>query len=96
MLYVLFCEDKPDSEALRLANREQHLAFVGTKSALIKLAGPMFSDDGEHMIGSMFVIEADSLDDVRAMNASDPYTLAGLFGNVVIHPWRQVVPPVEG
>jgi uncharacterized protein YciI len=94
MLYVLFCEDKPDAEDLRLANRENHLAWVGTRSDQIRLAGPMLSDDGEHMLGSMFILEADSIDAVRTFNADDPYTLAGLWGNVVVHPFRQVVPPV--
>jgi uncharacterized protein YciI len=94
MLYVLFCEDQPDAEDLRLANREHHLAWVGTRSDQIRLAGPMLSDDGEHMLGSMFILEADSIDAVRTFNADDPYTLAGLWGNVVVHPFRQVVPPV--
>ena len=92
MHYVLICEDKPDSEALRLANREDHLRWVGTKSAAIKLAGPMLSDDGEHMLGSLFIIEAESADAVRAFNADDPYTKAGLWGNVVVRPFRQVIP----
>jgi len=92
MLYVLFCEDKPDSEALRLANREAHLAYVGDHPLTVKLAGPMLSDDGEHMLGSMFIIEADSVADVRALNADDPYTLAGLFETVAVHPFRQAIP----
>jgi uncharacterized protein YciI len=92
MRYVLFCEDKAGAEALRLETREAHLAFVGTQGDRIKLAGPMLSDDGEHMIGSLFIIEADSIDDVRAMNAKDPYTKAGLFERVAVHPFRQVVP----
>jgi uncharacterized protein YciI len=92
MLYVLFCEDKPDSEPLRLANRDRHLTWVSTKVEQIRLAGPMLSDDGEHMIGSMFILDADSADAVRAFNAEDPYTLAGLWGNVIVRPFRQVVP----
>ncbi len=93
MLYVLFCEDKPDSEALRLANRESHLEWVGDKVGQINLAGPMLSDDGQHMVGSMFILEADSIESVRAFNSEDPYTLAGLWGNIVVHAFRQVVPP---
>jgi hypothetical protein len=92
MKFVLFCEDKPDSEALRLKTREAHLAYVATRQDMISLAGPMLSDDGEHMLGSLFIIDADSIDDVRALNAEDPYTRAGLFGRVTIHAFRQVVP----
>jgi uncharacterized protein YciI len=92
MQFVLICEDKPASLDLRLANRENHLAYVDTKKAAIRLAGPMLSDDGEGMVGSLFIIEADSAEDVKALNAEDPYTLAGLFGRVTIRPFRQVIP----
>jgi len=92
MQFVLFCEDKPDSEALRLQTREAHLAYMAGHTDMIRLAGPMLSDDGQHMIGSMFILEAETLDAVKALNAQDPYTLAGLFGNVVAHPFRQSIP----
>jgi uncharacterized protein YciI len=92
MLYMLLCEDKPDSEALRLATRDAHLAYAGTRADMVHLAGPMLSDDTEHMVGSLFLIEADSADAARRFHEQDPYTLAGLWGRVVIRPFRQVLP----
>jgi len=92
MLFVLICEDKPDSLELRLANREKHLAYIGTLGERVRLAGPMLGDDGETMVGSLFILEAGSADEIAAINADDPYTRAGLFGNVTIRPFRQVVP----
>lgn len=92
MLFVLICEDKPDSVALRLANREKHLAYAGSLGDRIRMAGPMLAEDGETMIGSLFVIEADSRQDVLRINAEDPYTLAGLFETVTVRAFRQVIP----
>jgi uncharacterized protein len=92
MLYLLFCEDKPDSQPLRMATREAHLRFVAERSAMIRIAGPMLSDDGERMLGSLFIIEAADARAVRALHESDPYTLAGLWAKVLIRPFRQVVP----
>jgi uncharacterized protein YciI len=92
MQFVMLCEDKTDSEALRLSTREAHLAYIGEHIAMIKLAGPMLSEDGEHMVGSVFILEADSRAAVDALNANDPYTHAGLFGKVTIKPFRQSVP----
>ena len=92
MLFVMICEDKPDSLALRKATRDDHLAFVDARRDAIRLAGPMLGDDGETMIGSLFILEAESLQAVQAMNAEDPYTRAGLFARVTIRPFRQVVP----
>lgn len=92
MLYVMICEDQPDSLDLRMATRAAHLDFIATVSGQVRLAGPLLADDGERMIGSLFLIDAESLDAARALNASDPYTRAGLFANVTIRPFRQVLP----
>lgn len=92
MLFVLMCEDRPDSEALRLSTRDAHLAYAGARMDAIRLAGPLLSDDTERMIGSLFLIEADSRDEVRQFNEQDPYTRAGLWARVTIHPFRQVLP----
>lgn len=92
MLYVLLCQDKPDSQSIRLATRDAHLAYVGHHGERVKLAGPLLSDDGEQMAGSLFIIEADSADDVRAFHDADPYTRADLWGTVSVFPFRQVVP----
>jgi uncharacterized protein len=92
MLFVLICEDKPDSQPLRLATREAHLAFVAEHAAKVRLAGPMLSDDGERMVGSLFIAEADDAEALQAWHEADPYTRAGLWARVTIRPFRQVVP----
>jgi uncharacterized protein len=92
MLYLMICEDNPDSLDLRMATRAAHLAFIDSIRDRVRIAGPMLSDDGERMLGSLFILEADDLDAARALNARDPYTQAGLFGKVTIRPFRQVVP----
>lgn len=91
MLYVLMCEDKPDSEPLRLSTRDAHLAYVGHR-ADVRMAGPLLSEDQQHMVGSLFLLDASSLEEARRFNAEDPYTLAGLWARVAIHPFRQVLP----
>ena len=92
MKYVLVCEDRKDALELRLANREKHLAFIGGLGDRVSLAGPMLSDDGERMVGSVLIIEADSAEDIRQIADSDPYAQAGLFEKVTIRPFRQVIP----
>ena len=92
MLYVLICEDRKDSLDVRLANRDKHLAFIGELGDRVRLAGPMLSDDGEGMVGSVLIIEADSTDDIQAIADADPYALAGLFEKVTIRPFKQVIP----
>jgi uncharacterized protein YciI len=92
MKYVLICEDKKDSLEVRLGNRDKHLAYLGELGDRVSLAGPMLSDDGESMVGSVLIIEAESADEIEAIAAADPYALAGLFEKVTIRPFRQVIP----
>ena len=89
-LFALFCLDKPDSLALRMANREAHLAYVAVNADKVPAAGPLLDEDGR-MKGSLLIIEADDRNAVEAFSAADPYRQAGLFDRVEIHAWRQSV-----
>jgi len=90
MLYVLICEDKPDSEALRKSVRNDHLAYL--QDFDVRFAGPMLAADEATMIGSIIVIEAADLAAAETFAAGDPYGVAGLFASVRLHPFRQVIP----
>ena len=87
MLYALYCRDADGAGDVRRANREAHLAYA-RDSDVIRMAGPLLADDGETMIGSLFVIEVDDLDAVERFRAADPYVQAGLFDRVEVHPFR--------
>ena len=90
MLYVLICNDKPDSEELRKSVRDSHLNHLQNYD--VRFAGPMLSDDAETMIGSIIVIEGDSREVAQSFADNDPYQQAGLFADVTIRPFRQVLP----
>lgn len=95
MQYVVYCQDKPGAERLRLDTRPAHLTYLGGFAERIRLAGPLMSDDGEHMIGSLILIDLDSLEAAETFSAEDPYTRAGLFQHVTIRPFRQTVPAAD-
>lgn len=86
-LYVVSCKDKPGSLDLRLSVREAHLAYMKSLGDLVKLGGP-YLDDQDQMAGSLIIVEAQSLEDARAISDKDPYKLAGLFASVEITPFR--------
>lgn len=90
MLYVLICEDKPDSEALRKSVRPQHLEHIQAYD--VRFAGPMLANDETTMIGSIIVLDADAMTTAESFAEADPYNQAGLFASVTIRPFRQVVP----
>ena len=87
-LYLVNARDKADSLSLRMATREDHLAWAASFADRIAMAGPVFSEDGQTMAGSTFVIQFDSLDEAKAWARQDPYAKAGLFDRVEIIPFK--------
>ena len=85
--FVINFRDKPDAFEIRAAAREAHLAYVATLGKQVKLGGPYVDDQGR-MIGSLIIVEADSIEEVRALHDQDPYKLAGLFETSTITEWR--------
>ena len=86
-LFALHALDRPGALALRLEHYAAHRAFVETDAdygITIALSGPLQTDDGETMIGSLFLIEAADRAAVEAFVAADPFTRAGVWGEVII------------
>lgn len=91
MLFVIHAIDHVGDGSLRQDNREAHLGFLGASGDRVKLGGPMLSDDGSRMVGSMLVIEAETLKEAQDWAAGDPYKKADLFASVDIRPWKAAV-----
>ena len=85
-LFVISFLDRPDSLALRLANREEHLAYMAA-SGLVRLGGP-YLDDQERPIGSLIIVEAADEAEVRAFMKDEPYNRAGLIPDFDVRLWR--------
>jgi hypothetical protein len=92
MNFVLYCVDKAGHGHIRTENRPAHVDYLKSNLERIVLAGPMLSDDGEAMLGSVLVIEAADRADAEGFAAGDPYTKAGLFESVTIKAFKKVFP----
>jgi uncharacterized protein len=87
MLYAVICTDKPDSLAIRKANRPDHVEYLQSLGDRLVLAGPFTEPDGQTMNGSLIVIEAASLQAAKEIAAGDPFAKVGLFASVEVRPW---------
>ncbi len=87
VLFAVHCLDHADALPRRLASYEAHKAYLASGSITTVISGPLLAADGETMIGSLFVFSADSIEDVKAFNAADPFTAADVWRNVEIHPF---------
>jgi len=79
MIYVIHCLDKPGHLAKRKELLDEHRAYLGTKPIDILSSGPLLSEDGSKMIGSLFIVDAANRAEVEAFNAGDPFAKAELW-----------------
>jgi len=99
MLYVIIANDIPDSVEKRGETREGHIAYLKemVDQGRVVLAGPTPAIDSPDpgpagMSGSVLVMEFDSLEEAQDWAANDPYLVGGVFEDVVVKPFIQVVP----
>ena len=90
MLFAITLTDGPDSQAIRREKLAEHLAFVEASVERIRVAGPRSSSDGGAFDGSLYVIEAETMDDARAFVAADPYFGAGVWASYEISAFHAV------
>jgi uncharacterized protein YciI len=86
-LFAIHVLDRPGALPLRLEQSAAHRAYVETESdhgLSIVMSGPLQSDDGEIMTGSLFVLDAPDRATVEAFVTADPFARSGVWGEVKI------------
>ncbi|MGV8949953.1 MAG: YciI family protein [Cypionkella sp.] len=91
MHYVVHCLDHDGAVDLRLSHYEAHKAYLGAAAMKTLVSGPLLADDEQTMIGSCFLLEANTLAEVQTFNANDPFAKAGLWKTVSIRPFAKRV-----
>ncbi|MSQ85301.1 MAG: YciI family protein [Alphaproteobacteria bacterium] len=92
MLCTIIAHDKPNQVELRMKTRPTHLEWMDKENPKALFIGPILADDGQTPIGSLFIVDFESLDAAKAFASRDPYAHAGLFQSVMIQPTRKVLP----
>ena len=99
MLYAIIATDVANSLEARLAARPAHLERLQQLKAegRIVLAGPHPAIDSNDpgaagFSGSLVVAEFESLNAAQAWAVADPYVAAGVYANVNVKPFKQVLP----
>lgn len=91
-LFAVYNLDNAGALQVRLDNRPAHVEFLKALGDSLFMAGPLLSDDGETMIGSLVVVDFPDLAAAQAWAAEDPYAKAGLFASSTVKPFKKVLP----
>ncbi len=99
MWYAIISEDVENSLPLRAEARAAHIERMKAliDEGRLLLAGPHPAIDTEEpgpagFSGSLVVADFPSLDDAKAWANADPYVEAGVYANVVVKPFKRVLP----
>ncbi len=99
MLYAIIASDIENTLDKRLAARPDHLQRLEAlkNEGRLVLAGPHpaidSNDPGEAgFTGSLVVAEFDTLEDARNWANVDPYIKAGVYDQVIVKPFKKVLP----
>ena len=99
MWYVIFSQDNPNSLPLRKEARPAHLARLQALAdeGRLLVAGPNPAIDAEDpaeagFTGSTVIAEFDSLEAAQSWADADPYVAAGVYADVIVKPFKKVLP----
>nr|WP_315288857.1 YciI family protein [Serratia proteamaculans] len=98
MLYLIYAQDVPNSLENRLSVRPAHLARLQAlrDAGRLVIAGPNPAIDSNDpgsagFSGSTVIAEFASLADAQAWAEQDPYVTAGVYAEVTVKPFKQVL-----
>lgn len=99
MLYSIVGKDVPNSLNNRQSSRSAHLARLTllNEAGRLVIAGPNPSIDAADpgpagFSGSLIIAEFSSLDEAQTWANADPYIAAGVYTDVIVKPFIQVLP----
>ncbi|MDT8895738.1 YciI family protein [Halomonas sp. I1] len=89
MPFLIETHDKHGHHELRLATRDEHLAYLDSRVERLIACGAKLSDDGKRAHGGIYLVAVESRQEARDFIEADPFYRAGLFERVDISRWRQ-------
>ncbi len=89
VLYIIYQIDKPDSEAVRAAARDEHFAYLDEHEDILVLGGALLGEDGRTRTGSVLIVNVGSREEAETFSRNEPFRRAGLFERVEINRMRK-------
>ena len=73
MPFVVYCLDRPDAGDLRQRTRADHLDYMIAHGDQVAFGGPLQTDDGSRVIGSLMVLSHETREAIDRFLDAEPY-----------------------
>jgi uncharacterized protein YciI len=88
--YVVMFEDNEHKAGKRAEFMKEHLAFLRSKAGQVSAAGPLKEAKNGTPAGGLWLVSAESRDEVEALVKADPFWPTGLRKSYTILEWTKV------
>ena len=85
MIFAILLMDRPGTAQLRIEVRPEHRAYLAKQAERMAFAGPLSSEDGKTIVGSLLVMDFPSRADIDTWLKDEPFTKAGIYEKPIIH-----------
>lgn len=83
--FMFVCLDGPDTAPLREKHLFGHLDHIEANNHHYRVAGPMPNNDGPGLIGSFFLIAANSESEAWEIMRGDPYISSDMYASITVN-----------
>lgn len=83
--FLVIARDGEGSAAVRDSELDGHLEYIEKNCDRYLCCGPMRNPDQPELVGSFFLLAADSEREAREFLAGDPYMASGMYASVTVH-----------
>jgi uncharacterized protein YciI len=90
MMFFVYGRDRPGTNDARMATTEEHWSYMDRYADVLIARGPTFVSDDEYT-GSVHIVDLPDRSAAEAFAFDDPYYRAGVFRDVMVHRWRNVL-----
>lgn len=90
MMFVLLFEDDEALSDMRQKYMSEHLKFLNRNKDCIQSAGPLTDVTNQAPAGGIWIVEADSGEQVQRLIEEDPFWPTGLRKTVRVLEWNRV------
>jgi uncharacterized protein YciI len=90
MAFFVYGRDHPGMEGVRTATTEEHWSYMDRYADVMIARGPTFVSEDEYT-GSVHIVDLPDVAAAQAFAYAEPYYRAGVFADVMIRRWRNVL-----
>ncbi len=92
MLFVVNFTDKPNTHHIRTQYLEAHIAWLDKRRSSILVAGSLRDEPDLVPVGGLWVVEANSKNEVFELFKTDPFWTNGIREKVEVYHWSKAFP----